>query len=494
MSGAGASSHPAPEAPLAPFDPAPGSIPTLPVPDPSGWRHLHLVGIGGAGMRGIAEVLLARGVKVSGSDLKESAGLERLRAAGATISVGHRAEQVTDPDAVVISSAVPASNPETLAARERAIPVLMRAQVLAALTSGARTIAVSGTHGKTTTTSMIAVMLSRLGLDPTYVIGGDLNESGSGAGAGKGSFFVAEADESDGSFLLFRPEVAVVTNVEADHLDFYGSAERIERAFAEFCRGAGTVVACWDDPGVRRVLAGCRAQIITYGTTSPDVNLRVVFEEGEGPGPRAQLFIEGHQAPLEIELSVGPRHNVLNATAAIGAALALHLPVEEALSGIASYGGVHRRFESKGEVGGVGFIDDYAIHPTEIASVLEAAGNRASGRVIGVFQPHRYSRTAAMWGELGGSLAGADVAIVTDVYAAWEEPIPGVSGKLVVDSLAEVAPGKRIIYLPHRADVAPLLARLVRPGDLVVTLGAGDVTTVADETTGIMRDLEEASR
>ena len=482
------------DGPLPPFDPVPGSIPTLPVPDPSGWRHLHLVGIGGAGMRGIAEVLLARGVEVSGSDLKESTGLERLRAAGATISVGHRAEQVTDPDALVISSAVPASNPETRAARDRGIPILMRAQVLAALTSGARAIAVSGTHGKTTTTSMIAVMLSRLGLDPTYVIGGDLNESGSGAGAGKGSFFVAEADESDGSFLLFRPEVAVVTNVEADHLDFYGSPERIERAFADFCRGAGTVVACWDDPGVRKVLAGCPAKLIRYGAQSPDVDLRVEFAEEEGPGPKAQLFIEGHEASLEVQLSVGPRHNVLNAAAAIGTAVALHLPVEEALSGIASYGGVHRRFESKGEAAGVGFIDDYAIHPTEIASVLEAARSRAQGRVIGVFQPHRYSRTAAMWDELGCSLAPADVAIVTDVYAAWEDPIPGVSGKLVVDSLAEAAPGKRIIYVPHRADVASLLAGLVRPGDLVVTLGAGDITTVADETTGIMRDLAEASR
>ena len=480
--------------PLPPFDAAPGSIPTLEVPDPSAWRHLHLVGIGGAGMRGIAEVLLARGVEVSGSDLKESAGLERLRAAGATVFVGHRAEQVRTPDAVVVSSAVPAANPEARAARERGIPVLMRAQVLAALTSGARTIAVSGTHGKTTTTSMVAVMLSRLGLDPTYVIGGDLNESGSGAGAGRGGYFVAEADESDGSFLLFRPEVAVVTNVEADHLDFYGSPERIERAFAEFCRGAETVVACWDDPGVRRALAGCGATVIRYGSQSPDVELRVVFAGEPGPGPRAQLFIEGREAPLEVELSVGPRHNVLNAAAAIGVAVALHLPVEEALSGIASYGGVHRRFESKGEAGGVLFIDDYAIHPTEIASVLEAARERAPGRVIGVFQPHRYSRTAAMWSDLGGSLVAADVAIVTDVYAAWEDPMPGVSGKLVVDSLAEAAPGKRIIYLPHRADVASLLAGLVRPGDLVVTLGAGDITTVAEETVGIIRDLAEASR
>jgi len=474
---------------LPPFDPAPGSIPTLPVPDAFGWRRLHMVGIGGAGMRGIAEVLLARGVEVSGSDLKESSGLERLREAGAAIFVGHRADHVGTPDAVVISSAVPPSNPEIGAATARGIPVFMRAQVLAALAAGARTVAVSGTHGKTTTTSMTGVMLSRLGLDPTYVIGGDLNESGSGAKAGGLEFFVAEADESDGSFLLFRPEVAVVTNVEADHLDFYGRAERIESAFAEFCRRAATVVACWDDPGVRRVTAGYEGRLIRYGE-SLDVDVRVEPTVELDGKPRARVFIEGHEAPLELELSFGPRHNLLNAAAAVGVALALQLPLEESLDGIAGYGGVHRRFEGKGEAGGVSFIDDYAIHPTEIASVLEAARERAGGRLVGVFQPHRYSRTAAMWPELGRSLAAADVAMITDVYAAWEEPMPGVSGKLVVDALAEAAPGKRVIYLPHRSEVAPVLASLVRDGDLVVTLGAGDITTVAEETAGILEHGE----
>jgi len=476
---------------LPPFDPAPGSIPTLPVPDAAGWRHLHMVGIGGAGMRGIAEVLLARGVQVSGSDLKESAGLDRLRRAGATVFVGHRADQIGTPDAVVISSAVPPSNPEIGGAAARGIPVLMRAQVLAALTRGARTVAVSGTHGKTTTTSMTGVMLSRLGLDPTYVIGGDLNESGSGAKAGGREFFVAEADESDGSFLLFRPEVAVVTNVETDHLDFYERPERIEAAFAEFCRRAATVVACWDDPGVRRVTAGYGGQLIRYGQ-SLDVDVRVAPSSGAEAGPRARVFVEGHEAPLELQLSVGPRHNLLNAAAAVGVAVALQLPLEESLDGIAGYGGVHRRFEGKGEAGGVRFIDDYAIHPTEIASVLEAARQSARGRLLGVFQPHRYSRTAAMWPELGRSLAEADVAMVTDVYGAWEEPMPGVSGKLVVDALAEAAPGKRVIYLPHRSEVAPVLASLVRGGDLVVTLGAGDITTVADETVGIILERAEA--
>jgi UDP-N-acetylmuramate--alanine ligase len=474
---------PSPET-LPPFDPVPGSIPTLDVPDPAAWRSLHLVGIGGAGMRGLALVLLARDVVVSGSDLKDSAGLDGLRAAGATIFVGHDADQVGSPDAVVISSAVSLANPEVRAAREAGIPVLMRAQVLAALMRDRRGVAIAGTHGKTTTTSMVAVMLSRLGLDPTFVVGGDLNESGSGASAGEGDLFVAEADESDGSFLLLRPAVAVVTNVEADHLDFYGSQERIERAFADFCRHAGTVVACIDDPAVRRVLAGCPAAVISYGE-GDDAMVRVEALASVPPDLDANVRIEGER--VRLHLSVPPRHNLLNAAAALGVARALGLPTDEAAAAIGTYGGVHRRFERKGEANGAHFIDDYAIHPTEIASVVGAA-RAEGGRVVAVFQPHRYSRTSSMWRELGESLAAADVVVVTDVYAAWEEPIPGITGKLVVDALAEAAPGKRIVYLPRRADVGPFLASFARDGDRVVTLGAGDITMVADETLGLLRE------
>jgi UDP-N-acetylmuramate--alanine ligase len=471
---------------LPPFDPAPGSIPTLDVPDPSAWHRLHLVGIGGAGMRGLARVLLARGVVVTGSDLKDSAGLAGLRALGATVFVGHRAEQVGEPDAVVISSAVPPTNPEVRAAREAGLPILLRAQVLAALMQDRRSVAIAGTHGKTTTTSMVAMMLTRLGLDPTYVIGGDLNESGSGASAGAGDLFVAEADESDGSFLLLRPTVAVVTNVEADHLDYYGASERIERAFAAFCRGAETVVACGDDPGVRRVLAGRTGPVFTYGE-SLDVDLRVEVLHSQPPMLEARAWLHGSKTPLQLELSVPPRHNLLNAAAALGVAHVLELPLEVAAEATRRYGGVHRRFERKGEAGGTLFVDDYAIHPTEIASVVEAA-RAEGGRVVAVFQPHRYSRTAAMWRELGESLAGADVVVITDVYAAWEEPIPGVTGKLVVDALAEAAPGKRVVYLPRRSDVGPHVASLARPGDRVVTLGAGDITMVADETIDLIRE------
>jgi UDP-N-acetylmuramate--alanine ligase len=476
----------APSEPLPPFDPSPGSIPTLDVADPGGWRRLHLVGVGGAGMRGLARVLLARGVEVSGSDLKDSPGLGGLRAAGATIYIGHDPGQVDAPDAVVISSAVSPQNPEARAAREAGIPVLMRAQVLAALMRNRRGVAIAGTHGKTTTTSMVAVMLSRLRLDPTYVVGGDLNESGSGASAGDGDLFVAEADESDGSFLLLRPTVAVVTNVEADHLDFYGEEGRIERAFADFCRQAETVVACTDDPAVRRVLVGCPSNVVTYGEND-DAMLRVEVLPSSPPDLEARVRIDGRDGPLHLRLSVPPRHNLLNATAALGVALALGLPLDEAAAAIGTYGGVHRRFERKGEAGGARFVDDYAIHPTEIASVVGAA-RAEGGRVVAVFQPHRYSRTSAMWRELGASLAGADVVIVTDVYAAWEEPIPGITGKLVVDALAESAPGKRIVYLPRRADVGPFLASFAREGDRVVTLGAGDITMVADETIELLRE------
>jgi UDP-N-acetylmuramate--alanine ligase len=465
------------------YSPPPGSIPTLPVPDLSGIRRAHLVGIGGAGMSGIARLLLARGVRVSGSDLKDGPALPALRHEGASVEVGHDGALVDDVDAVVVSTAIGPENPEVVEARSRRIPVLARAQVLAALSRERRTVAVTGTHGKTTTTSMVAAILERTGLDPTYVIGGDLNESGSNARSGNGDLFVAEADESDGSFLLLSPEIAVVTNVEEDHLDFFSGRTEIEAAFAAFCRRASVVVACGDDPGVRRVLERAAIPAVTYGE-SPDNDVRV---------ERVQVRLEGSScevrwtdAAQELTVPLPGRHHLLNATAAVAVARHLGIDPAAAAAALERFRGVRRRYERRGSIGGVELVDDYAHHPTEIAATLEsahatpAAGDR-SGRVVAVFQPHRYSRTAGMWRELGSSLVHADVAVVTDVYAAGERPVPGITGKLVVDALAEAAPGKRIVYLPHRADVAPFLAREVRSGDLVLTLGAGDVTMVSDE-------------
>jgi len=462
------------------YEPPPGSIPTLPVPDLEGMDRIHLIGIGGAGMSGIAQLLLARGVVVSGSDLKESRALDELRELGATVFVGHRPEQVHgehEPDAVVVSSAIPQGNPELAEAGRRSIPVLARAQVLAALARGKRSIAVSGTHGKTTTTSMISVILDRAGLDPTFVIGGDLNESGTGTRHGAGEWFVAESDESDGSFLLLHPEVGVVTNVADDHLGFYGDAGSIREAFAAFFVRSGAIVACGDDPGVRESMALAGRDAITYGS-GPENRGRVTIEEPDHLGARGVLEIDGRR--VQIALRVRPAHNVLNASAAILAAMQAGVDVSDAADALRSFTGVRRRFEFRGLAHGAEFFDDYAVHPTEVAAVIGAVPS--GHRTWAVLQPHRYSRTRSMWRSLGESLAGADVVVVTDVFPASEDPIPGVTGKLVVDAIAEARPAKRVVYLPHRSDVVEFLVREVGPGDVVLTLGAGDITMVADET------------
>jgi UDP-N-acetylmuramate--alanine ligase len=457
----------------------------LVAPDPSGWRRLHLVGIGGAGMSGVAHLLLARGFEVTGSDIKETRELESLRRAGATVFIGHDPRQVGDPDAVVVSSAIPSSNVEVLGARGRGIPVLLRGEVLVGLMRGRRGVAVAGTHGKTTTTSMIAVMLSGVGLDPTYVIGADLNEIGSRALHGSGEFFVAETDESDQSFVLFEPEIAVLTNVEEDHLDFYGSRAEIEEAFAGFASRARAVVACWDDPGVRTTLRAVATPKLTYGM-SPESDLVVRDLRIEDGGGSASVELRGKTVP--VHLSVPGRHNLVNAGAALAVASLLGLPLEEAAEALGSFTGVRRRFEYRGEERGVAFVDDYAHHPTEVKATLETAASKEHSRVVAVFQPHRYTRTRAMWRALGESLGGADLAVFTDVYGAGEVPIPGITGKLLVEALAELCPGKRIVYLPKRSEVARFLAREVRTGDLVLTLGAGDITMVGEETLERLRE------
>jgi UDP-N-acetylmuramate--alanine ligase len=478
-----------------PYEAPPGSIPTLPIPELAEMRRVHLIGIGGAGMSGIARLLLARGVEVTGSDLKDSRLLHELRSTGATVEVGHREEHLPeDLDAVVVSTAIREGNPELAEARRRALPVLARAQVLAALMTGARSIAVSGTHGKTTTTSMLAVILDRAGADPTYVIGGDLNEAGSGARPGRGDLFVAEADESDGSFLLLPADVAVITNVEEDHLDFYrGGRPEIQAAFARFAGSAGTVVACGDDPGAVACLDDAGVDAVTYGRGP--ANDAVLVAEEDGPlGPRCRLRVPDGTV-VALELRVRGRHNLLNASAAVLAAGLVGVPARVAAEAIGAFEGARRRFEYRGLAAGAAFYDDYAHHPTEVVATLGAARSwldtEVDGdgrRLVAVFQPHRYTRTEAMWRALGQSLCGADVVVITDVYAAGEEPMPGVTGKLLVDALAEAAPGKRLVYLPRRHDVVEFLAAEVRPGDLVLTLGAGDITMVAEETLDRIRE------
>ncbi len=460
------------------YVPPPGSIPTLAVPDLDGVRRVHMIGIGGAGMRNLARLLMARGIRVSGSDLKDSAALRDLREAGAEVFVGHAPEHIGSPDAIVISSAITDRNIELDDARARGIVVWMRAQALAAAARSKRTIAVSGTHGKTTITSMIGLILERAGLDPTYVVGGEPNESGSGARLGRGDVFVAEADESDGSFLLFRPEVAIVANVEVDHVDFYSEGlAQIEAAFRVFADSSGTAVACMDDRGAMRSVATSPARLITYGT-SVGADLRIDVSSIGPTGARGVFRFDDSCA--DVHLRVDGLHNLRNAAAAIAAATAVGVPFDVAARAIADFRGVHRRFEHRGSARGAAFYDDYGHVPTELAVTLDVARRTGPRRLIAVFQPHRYVRTLALWRELGASLVEADIVVVTDVYGADQDPIPGVTGKLVVDGIIEADPRRRIVYLPRRRDVIAFLDAEVRPGDLVITMGCGDVYMLGD--------------
>ena len=460
---------------------------------------VHLVGIGGAGMSALARVLLARGAAVSGSDIKESRGVAALRALGARVAVGHRSENLDGARVVVVSSAIPASNPEVLGAREQGIPIMQRAQVLALLMRERRGIAVAGTHGKTTTTSMIAMVLRHAGLDPTFLIGGDLNEVGSNAHAGSGEWLVAEADESDGSLLWLAPEIAVITNVEADHLDYYRNEGEIRETFVAFAHNlpqeGGTVVVGLDDHGIASLLPRLGRNTVTFGTTVAADWTGEVVERG--PGGQRVLVRHGGESVGEMTLSVPGAHNVRNALAALAASAIVGVPFGVAAEELASFGGVQRRFQLRGSAAGVTVIDDYAHHPTEVRATLESAREQGWARVVAVFQPHRYSRTLHLGRELGAALSSADLAVVTDVYGAGEQPMPGVAGKAVVDGLLAARPRARVAYLPRRGEVAGFVASRVEHGDLVLTIGAGDITMLADEVLHALAERaakREASR
>jgi UDP-N-acetylmuramate--alanine ligase len=468
------------------YRPPPGSIPTLDVPSLSDIRRVHMIGIGGAGMRNLAKLFLARGIAVSGSDLKDSRGLRELAELGAEVTAGHDPEHLGDPDAVVISTAIAETNVELASARRRGIRVWARAQALAAAAEGGRAIAIAGTHGKTTTTSMVSVVLERAGLDPTFVVGGDLNEIGSGARAGKGDLFVFEADESDGSFLLASPEIGVVTNVDVDHVDFYpGGRDEIRSAFEAFTERCRSIVVCADDPDAMHSTRGAKARI-TYGT-DPDSDVRLEIGSVGPGGATARLFVEGQE--LSLRVRVDGAHNLRNAAGAVATAGLVGVAAPAAVESLAGFAGVRRRFEHRGSARGAEFYDDYGHVPAELAVTLDVARRTGPGRVVAVFQPHRYSRTKALWRELGESLTGADLVLVTDVYGADQDPIPGVTGKLVVDGVAQASPGRRVVYLPHRADVVRFLEREVREGDLVVTMGCGDVWMLGDAALERIRDV-----
>lgn len=453
----------------------------------------HFIGIGGAGMSGIARILLARDVPVSGSDAKESPTVLALRALGARIGVPQAAanlDLLDEPPAVlVVSSAIREDNPELVAARERGIPVIHRSQALAALMAGNNVVCVAGTHGKTSTTSMLTVALQHCHLDPSFAIGGDLNESGSNAHHGSGGIFVAEADESDGSFLAFSPDVAIVTNVEADHLDHHGTIDAYTRVFDDFVariRPGGTLVACADDPGSaaladRAEKAGVRVR--RYGFTATDATAAGFTPTGGSSDERAggsELTVHLDGKDVLLHVAVPGEHMALDAIAALLAGLEVGAPLDGLLEGLAAFGGVRRRFEFKGRSGGIRVYDDYAHNPTKVAAQLKATRLVAGdGKLIVIFQPHLYSRTRDFATEFGASLALADEVIVLDVYGAREEPIPEVTGKLVADAVT--LPAARVHYEPAFDRIPDLVASLAKDGDLVLTMGAGDVTSLGGE-------------
>jgi UDP-N-acetylmuramate--alanine ligase len=466
--------------------------PVAPVPLAALGR-VHFMGIGGAGMSGIARIMIARGMTVSGSDSAASDLLASLAALGADVHVGHAARSVADADTVVVSSAIRTDNPELVAARARGLRVLHRAAALASVMVGRRGVAVAGTHGKTTTTSMITTALRHCGADPGYVIGGILTETGLGAEDGSGEVFVAEADESDRSFLMLAPEVAVVTCVEADHLDNYAGLAEIENAFAAFARRiapGGALVACADDPGARALAAAAASlpvRVRTYGEAD-DADYRVTSVVPQGMSVSLEVHGgPGGAPPAQLQVGVPGRHNALNAAAAYAAVLELGLPsvrAGQAAGGLAAYRGARRRMEPKGEAGGVTVLDSYAHHPTELAADLRAARDvRPGGRVIAVFQPHLFSRTRIFAVEFGAALGLADEVFVLDVYAAREDPEPGVTGELI----ARAVPGGRAVFLPDRAAVPAAVAGIARPGDLVLTMGAGDVTALGPLVVAALR-------
>jgi len=464
--------------------------PTEPVPLGELGR-VHFVGIGGAGMSGIARIMLARGTEVSGSDSAASAAIDELAALGARVHTGHAAGQLGDADTVVVSSAIRDGNPELAEARRRGLRVLHRAAALASLMSGRRVIAVTGTHGKTTTTSMITTVLLETGAGPAYAIGGVLAATGAGAADGAGEYFVAEADESDGSFLMYAPDVAVVTNVEADHLDNYGTERAYRESFRAFLgkvTPGGLLVTSADDPGTAELAGHARdlgLRVITYGMSAA-ARYRVANVTASGmettfliaTGPVTAGTGGAPRAGQAVRLGVPGRHNALNAAAAFAVAVELGIEPARAASALAGYRGAARRLEPKGEAGGVRVLDSYAHHPTELAADLRAArevvggaGTGGAGRVIAVFQPHLYSRTRIFAAAFGAALGLADEAVVLDVYAAREDPEPGVTGRLVADAV----PGGAH-YVADLADVPKAVAALAAPGDLVLTMGAGDIT------------------
>lgn len=446
-----------------------------------GFHRVHFIGIGGIGMSGIAEVLINLGYEVSGSDLKKGEITERLKGMGAKIHYGHKKENLSDADVVVVSTAVKVDNPEVVEAERRNIPVIPRAEMLAELMRMKYGVAVAGTHGKTTTTSMLATVFGVGNLDPTIVIGGKLDFIGSNARLGEGDFLVAEADESDGSFLMLTPTIAVVTNIEEEHMDHYGSLEEIKGDFTTFINSIpfyGLSVLCLDDENVQAIIPDVKRRFVTYGY-SPQADFYATGVNFEGLNSTFTVNYRG-EVWGDITLHMPGSHNALNALSAVAVGMEVGLDfatIQKALSG---FTGVHRRFQIKGEAAGITVVDDYGHHPTEIVATLKAARNFWDGRVVAVFQPHRYTRTRDAHEGFMTAFFAADVLVMTDIYPAGEEPISGVTGEALFEDIC--GRGMRDAhFIKEKEDLPKRLVKMVRSGDLVITLGAGDILRAGEE-------------
>ncbi|BBB93260.1 MAG TPA: UDP-N-acetylmuramate--L-alanine ligase [Methylomusa anaerophila] len=445
-------------------------------------KRIHFIGIGGSGMSSIAKIMLDMGFIVSGSDIHESGITKKLEQAGCRVCIGHQPDNIDGVEAVVVSTAIPDTNPELKNAKEQNIPVFHRAEVLAFLMEQWTGIAVAGAHGKTTTTSMVALMLEKNGLDPTIIIGGELEPIGGSAKLGKGKFLIAEADESDGSFLKLSPRIAIVTNIENDHMDYYGTMENILRTFDDFLNRLptdnGLAVLCFDNLYVKDIASRLRRTYVSYALDG-EADYMAKDIRTHGPYTIYDAYHKGDWLGA-VKLSIPGRHNVSNSLAAIAVGVHVGLSFEQIVNGLAAFQGAKRRFQTKGRVNGVWVVDDYAHHPTEISATLLGARQTDPKRLICVFQPHRYTRTKLLQVEFGGAFTFADVLILTNIYPAGEQPIPGISGETIKEEV-EKQTQQRVIYIPDKEKIARYLAQVVEPGDLVITMGAGNIFQTSEE-------------
>ncbi|MBR1662420.1 MAG: UDP-N-acetylmuramate--L-alanine ligase [Acidaminococcaceae bacterium] len=457
------------------------------------YRHIHFIGIGGAGMSALAYVLVKRGFEITGSDLQVGHMAYELAEAGAMVYMGHDDCQIEGADAIVVSTAIPETNPELAAARQKNLPVLHRSDVLKELLNGkgVKGVAVAGAHGKTTTSAMIGVIAAEAGIDPTVVIGGDVASLGGNARNGESEWVIAEADESDGSFLKFTPFIPVITNIEDDHLDHYGTEENIYQAFKEYLshmREGGTAVLCLDNVKVQRLAKETEREFVTYGLTEECIyqakNIRHSID-----GTDYELYHKGEKL-TDVHLIVPGRHNVLNSLGAFAAAMLMGIAPDVIVAALAKFSGAKRRFETKGKENGIWVVDDYAHHPTEIAATLQAAKETGARRIVCVFQPHRYTRTKLLYDEFCNCFDNCDKLILTHIYSAGEQPIPGISSKLLAESVQQTT-GQDVVFIDSFARVEEYLYKNCEKGDLVITMGAGDVFKIGEELVKEFQEVEK---